>query len=492
VYHATGVVKYDEPAGANGLLAYLKEFPANPPVTGKGKPTSGGKVSIAYPIGTPFTAVGKNKMWQLLQGNLGATVDLRGTPGPDYQKKFQTNLAGGYLADWNVVRFDTPDLPNVLADVFQDLSQHLSGDAAVDYPNLAAIPSPSWQGAVFANKIYGIPYFQTVTGMALVARGDLVKKAGSPSDIKSGDDLRSFMQEISDPRHNVWAASAPLQFIDTIMEMMGGPNVWRVADGKFTHAIESPEMTEAIDAVTGMWKDELFHPDSFAQPDDRAWFVAGTTLLLSWNSYWESLATSVVTTTPDGLVSPILPIRWSGGGLAKKHLRSGCGYITAMKKTDDADRVKELLRIADYLCSAWGSEEYLETCYGVRDVDYTLDSSGPSRTSLGQSEYTQLPAAFQKPYPHYMSGHPDAARQAYDYEKTVLASAEPLATIGLFSSTDQNEGGQLTKIIQDGQSDIISGRKSPSSWSDVVDRWRKAGGDAVRQEYEQSYAALHG
>ena len=38
-----------------------------------------------------------------------------------------------------------------------DLTQYLAGDAIRDYPNLAAIPSRSWKGALVNGKIYGVP-----------------------------------------------------------------------------------------------------------------------------------------------------------------------------------------------------------------------------------------------------------------------------------------------------------------------------------------------
>ena len=40
------------------------------------------------------------------------------------------------------------------------------------------------------------------------------------------------------------------------------------------------------------------------------------------------------------------------------------------------DRIKELLRIFDFLASPFGSQEDLLLQYGIKDVDYTLDESG--------------------------------------------------------------------------------------------------------------------
>ena len=50
--------------------------------------------------------------------------------------------------------------------------------------------------------------------------------------------------------------------------------------------------------------------------------------------------------------------------------------ITFIKQQPSADRVKMLLRVADFLAAPFGSQEWLLNYYGVKDVDYKFDDSG--------------------------------------------------------------------------------------------------------------------
>jgi putative aldouronate transport system substrate-binding protein len=58
--------------------------------------------------------------------------------------------------------------------------------------------------------------------------------------------------------------------------------------------------------------------------------------------------------------------------------------------------------------------------------------------------------------------------------------------LGLYSDTDAANGAVLSQQIADGVNQIIFGRADISTLDQVVADWRKAGGDQIRQEYEQA------
>ena len=43
--------------------------------------------------------------------------------------------------------------------------------------------------------------------------------------------------------------------------------------------------------------------------------------------------------------------------------------------------------------------------------------------------------------------------------------------------------------MTDAQNEIITGRKPLSTWKDAVRDWKQKGGDNIRSEYEESFAA---
>ena len=56
------------------------------------------------------------------------------------------------------------------------------------------------------------------------------------------------------------------------------------------------------------------------------------------------------------------------------YLGAGFQSATAIKKAS-AERIKEILRILDWLAAPFGSQEDLLLTAGIKDVDYTLDAA---------------------------------------------------------------------------------------------------------------------
>src|SRR4029450_10886906 len=75
------------------------------------------------------------------------------TPGAAYPTKFATMMAGDDLPDIMHVFFGysvAPNLPAFFKAKCADLTPYLSGDAAKEYPYLAALPSAAWKNSASA------------------------------------------------------------------------------------------------------------------------------------------------------------------------------------------------------------------------------------------------------------------------------------------------------------------------------------------------------
>jgi putative aldouronate transport system substrate-binding protein len=62
-------------------------------------------------------------------------------------------------------------------------------------------------------------------------------------------------------------------------------------------------------------------------------------------------------------------------------------------------------------------------------------------------------------------------------------------TVGLYSATNQKQGFLIQTKVADGFIDIVAGRRPMSDYDQLVQEWRSGGGDAIRAEFEQAYAA---
>jgi putative aldouronate transport system substrate-binding protein len=81
---------------------------------------------------------------------------------------------------------------------------------------------------------------------------------------------------------------------------------------------------------------------------------------------------------------------------------------TALKKAAP-ERLKELLRIFNWLAAPFGSAEDALLTYGIKGVHHTLDDKGnpqPSPEGLAQARYVPWQYITQRPQVHYIADIP--------------------------------------------------------------------------------------
>ena len=78
---------------------------------------------------------------------------------------------------------------------------------------------------------------------------------------------------------------------------------------------------------------------------------------------------------------------------------------------------------------------------------------------------------------------------AYADEQAMLPSMLIDPTLGLFSPTSSGKGTVLFQKFVDGAASIVAGRDPLSSLDQLISDWRSGGGDQMRKELQQAYAA---
>ena len=135
----------------DGYIKYpskpIRATPAEPPGLGS---TVTAFVNGLYPLPTPLD---QNPAWQEINKQLNATVRMNIVPGSDFRAKLATVMASDDLPDiihlyqgWSAGQ----NLPAFLKAKCADLTPYLGGDAAKDYPYLAAIPTYAWKNSISA------------------------------------------------------------------------------------------------------------------------------------------------------------------------------------------------------------------------------------------------------------------------------------------------------------------------------------------------------
>lgn len=473
---------------SDGLEAGFLAMP-KPVASTTAKPLTGPVSVLSETFEVMAPAMPDNDFWQRLNTSLGGEFNMQIVEdiGDGYPAKFATILASDTLPDlmWIPPNQGIPNVGPMLEAKFEDLTPHLSGDAVLKYPNLAALKPDSWRTAVVNGKIWGAPIPSTPFGQVMVGNKATWEKVGG-LNAKDADEFFDKVKELSDPAKKQYALEpAYINMLHMITEWLGAPNGWAVnADRSLTHLYETDAYVAGLEYAAKLFAAGAFYPDVNVT-NTKAKIING------------SLG-AVVTSGPrdlgsykalDAKTDIEILVPFSFDGTIKPTYDMGYGTVgfTAFKKADEA-RIKEQLELVNWLSAPFGTEEYLMKNYGQAGKDFDFDAEGnPILTKEGLKDLPGVVSALNimtaPERVNFNPGFPDVTKYVYETEKQLLEFAWRNPTNGSYSDTNAKVGPKITKIVRDKTIDIITGRAQVSEHADVLKRWKSEGGDKIREEY---------
>lgn len=486
--------------GEPGWVSFPKELVKSVAAT----PAKGGEVTgMSLWVNAIPTPPERNSAWQQLNTRLGTSLKMNLVPQADYAAKFGTITASGDLPDLIYISI-VPVLPNVAAFVNSasaDLSSYLGGDAVKEYPNLANLPSASWNVCMINGKLWGVPIARPVTGWPMYVQTSLLEKLGMAGAYpKSADDFKAFCKALTNPAQGRWAfgstndtTTGPYS-MTWFLGVFRAPNNWRLeSNGKLVKDIETEEYKAALVYLRELVQLGYMSPDLKSNPDLTNDLFAGKIVMRAnaWNAYQQLYVDQAARLN---LTFRIVPPFGHDGKAGGNLLGPGnFGWVTIKKGSPD--RVRELLRVVNYLAAPFGSEEFMVTKFGVKDQQYTFNDKGiPVFTPQGVAD---LPGSPNVPWVYvgtpapwlFSPAVPEYARFASVEENQMLDVGIADPTQGYFSPTDARRGAPLAQLIFDRVSGIASGRQPVSDLDQLIKDWRAQGGDEIRGEYEKALNA---
>ena len=202
----------------------------------------------------------------------------------------------------------------------------------------------------------------------------------------SADDVKRALTQLNRPGEGRWAignigSNDTLFGLGGYAQMFNAPNSWKLdASGKLIKDRETDEFKSAIGFVRELFSAGFFHPDSPTLARSRESFVAKRFAVSlegqgnSWVDFWQQGQQQ----NPQSRFAMIQPFSAQAGQKPITFLGTAFISMNAFKK-GSPERIKQLLRIVNYLASPFGSEEALLLEYGIKDQDYTLDDKGNPR-----------------------------------------------------------------------------------------------------------------
>ncbi|WP_194896772.1 extracellular solute-binding protein [Catenulispora pinisilvae] len=496
----TGGVTPDIPvvSGADGAMTNpgFVKYPTNLVKTVTGKVGSGGTYTAVAPSWNPIPPAG-NAYYAAVNRALGANFTSQPANGNTYNTVIPPLIAANKLPDWLAIpgwlnpTFNTGGL---VGTRLADLTPYLGGDAILEYPNLAAIPTGGWQCGVWNNRLYGIPSYtdgMDVAG-AMLYRRDLLEAKGITPAVKTAADLMALGKEVNNPSGGVWAFDDNRVYLYQVFKVPIGS--WYLDNGKVKSANEHPQLLECLDFCNQLAKAGLLHPDAVAgvKTSNPSRFNAGKVIIIGGGlGGWTASDAETGSAAKPGYRVGAFPVFSSDGSTPSIGLTSSSGWVSYLNKNLSPDRIKECLRIANYFAAPFGSYEYNLINFGVEGADYTMGPDGPVRTTEGSNTaadnvYNFFSSAQAQVY---NAGYPDITKDLEAW----YADAAKYAYKPLFWNLNITVPDQYSKIaagteLDDAATAVSTGKQPLSYYQEALATWKSSGGDALATWYQQNVA----
>jgi putative aldouronate transport system substrate-binding protein len=236
-------------------------------------------------------------------------------------------------------------------------------------------------------------------------------------------------------------------------------------DGNLLRDWETDEFKAAVGYVRDLFAAGVFNPDqpTFTVGTAQNEYLAGRIVV-----FHQVLGNQFKDTSLRGRRgrSPVdtraMPPFAAAANVKPVSFPAAAGQQANAFRKGNPERIKELLRICDWLAAPFGTGEEQLLSYGLKDVDYTRDPDGnPIVTTRGPADSAYVNwRLISPPQPVlYFPELPSLARVVQDAQRALASMTITDPTAGYFSPTFLSKGRPLEATVTDGINDIIAGRR---------------------------------
>jgi putative aldouronate transport system substrate-binding protein len=298
---------------------------------------------------------------------------------------------------------------------------------------------------------------------------------------------------MTDPTRGVWAFGDTFEMVQMFFKCPSMHTGWRQsAGGGLEHKYETVEYRQAVEFTARLYREGLVHPDMVATNggDQMQLFNSGR-LLCCRNGLgsWRNLQSEQSTITPGYDIQPVYlfsavggdPLAWTSDEPV---------FYTFINRKLSRERVGEILRVLDWCAAPLGSREHLLTEYGVEGQHFVRSSDGsPIPTELGRKEIAHQFRVLGGRMPALVgtSDVPNYVNDLLAYARAALPHREFNPFEGIKLELPPN----FSRVIvptEDKIKDIVRGRRPLSDLDQIVQEWRRSGGDEGREFLEKVLA----
>ncbi|MFI7070112.1 extracellular solute-binding protein [Micromonospora sediminicola] len=453
--------------------------------------TSGKQVTAMTPAwGAAPPGTAQSAYLQAVNAELGTPVTFTIQDGVTYADKLNAMLSARDVPEllcvpgWEVEK--VPRFAEAIKVLFEDLTDHLRGDAVDAYPMLASFPAGAWREAVWNERLVSVPNpTDSPFPWVLFTRKDLLDARGLavPSSL---DDLLTVAKQVTDPARKVWAFDDVFAMIQMFHRVPASKQGWRLrSDGTPEFKYETPEFRQALEVMARIYSDGLVHPDVVASrgADAKQLFAKNGAIVFKQDGMgmWQGAQAEHQKTNP-GLNIQAVPVFSATGGDPLVWRADKPISYTFVRKGLGKDRVQELLRIINWCSAPLGSQEAQLRDFGVEGRHHTRSPNGPVKTDLAFKEIANQYFFISGRNPT-IGPFPDTPR----YVPDVLTYSNQMVR---FLEKDPWDGVKLEMPAaykanqvptEDKFTDLLRGRRPMSDMDAIVAEWKAGGGEEARK-----------
>jgi putative aldouronate transport system substrate-binding protein len=323
-------------------------------------------------------------------------------------------------------------------------------------------------------------------------RKDITDKLGiAPPDSIEG--LIEFGKKLTNPKKGVWAFGDTFEMVQMYFRCPGVQGGWRKKPGGgLEFKYETREYRQALELTARLYKEGLVHPDLVASSgaDGNQLFKSGRIIMLRDGvGAWYATQRDQAKITPSFNMQP-LPLLAAGGGEPLAWGSTAPIFYTFVKKGPSRERAQELLRVLDWCAAPFGSFEHEMNLYGVEGKHFTrAPDNSPLATDLGRKEIANQYRLISGRAPVLVGNSevPNYVKDLLDYTRATAKYLE----VDLFQGIKLEMPASYSKIVtttEDKIKDVVRGRRPLSDLDQIVEEWRRTGGDAAREFLEKALA----
>ena len=485
----------DLPAIAPTGTCGYKRYPTERFSTVSEKPlASGTTITAVVPISAAPPVQGdRNVIKKLAEKKLGGTVRFTAITESDYGQRFNTTIAGGDLPD--VMFFQrVASYADLLQAKFADLTEHLAGDAIKDYPNLANIPSAIWEATAVGDKLFGLPLPRNGTqGLGLYHKEMFDKVGGYP---KTADEFLDYLKELTRPDQKRWGMVSHQGTgynLSTFTQMFGAPLNWRKeSDGSLIAAVATDEYRAAVDFARKCFASGVYHPNSNGpNAQVKAIFNNGQAAVNG-----DTVTALLGAVTGQAGINPkfdpqaLAPISHDGSSDPVVYMDFLSKQFVVLKKAS-GDKIKQILRLANFLAAPLGSDEELLLSSGVEGKTFTFDDHGQPQLMKGfDNQGAPWGTIAAGPMEFFDAEVPATVVARYNGTKILSPALIKDPTATYYSATQASKGATLNQKLGDVCTSVIAGRSPMADFDKAVKAWKSGGGDKIKEELETAMGAV--